>query len=190
MAPHSLTVLSAVLFLLLIGVFTPALAFNLITRNQELTVAVVTPQNTPAASQALPEVKSMIKVRPIDVSSATNRVQRSLRDVGIAGDYEVLDPYRQGQGKHVLVIIVIGVPVTQRTDLPEPCGTDVIYVQERGRWKTIPAQFPTLDASSVRTFLRGIIIWPPQSEDKSLGQVWIDDASGAGSPFWIPRLTQ
>lgn len=189
-APRSTSVLSAILILLLIGVFAPALAFNLITQNQELTVAVVTPQNTPSASQVLPEVKSMLKVRPIDVRSVTNRVQQLLRDAGIAGNYGVVDLYRQGEGKQVLVIIVISQPVTERTDLPEPRGTDAIYVQERGAWKTIPPQFPTLDATSVRTFGRTIIIWPPQSEDKSLGLVMIGDATGVGSPFRIPRPAQ
>jgi len=189
-APRSPTVLSAILILLLIGVFAPSIAFNLITQNQELTVAVVTPRNTPSASQVLPEVNSMLRVRPIDVRSMTSRVQQLLRNSGIAGNYGVVDLYRQGEGKQVLVIIVISEPVTQRTDLPEPRGTDVIYVQERGAWKTVPQQFPALDTSSVRTFFRTIIIWPPRPGDKSLGLVMIADATGVGSPFWIPSPAQ
>lgn len=189
-SPRRFTVLFAVLMLVLIGIFAPTLVFNLVTQNQELTVAVAVPHDTSATSQALPEVKEMLQVRHIDVGSVTHRVEQSLRDAGIEGHYEVVDLYRQGQGKPVLVIVVIREPVAQRTDLPEPRGVDAIYVQETSKWRTIPPQVPALDPSSVRTFLRSIIIWPPEREEKNLGMVMIDDASGSGSPFVIPGNAQ
>lgn len=185
-APRSFRAHLAVLLLVLIGFFAPMLIFNVVTQNQELTVAVVTPQHNRLTSQALPEVKEMLRVRPIEVGSVITRVQL-LKDANIAGNYEVVDLYRQGQGKQVLAVVVISQPVTQRTDLPEPRGVDVIYFQESSKWRTIPSQVPTLDPTNLRTFLRSIIIWPPEPDDRSLGQVMLDDASGSGSGFLIPQ---
>ena len=110
------------------------------------------------------------------------RVLQSVRVAGIEGTYRVIHPYRQGRGKQVLAIIVMDGPVSVRTDLPEPRGADVIYLQGPDGWKTIPAQ--------VRTVNRAILISPPRPEDDDLGHDLIFDASGSGSGFSIPRASR
>lgn len=81
----------------------------------------------------------------------------------------------------VLAIIVIGGPVTEPADLPEPHGTDVIYLQEPGGWKRIPSQVPTLD--------RGIYIYPDQ-DGRSCHQIDFTDASGVGTVVFVGDATQ
>jgi hypothetical protein len=90
--------------------------------------------------------------------------------------------YRQGHGKQVLAIIVIGGGlVTEAADLPEPRGADVIYLQEPGGWKRIPSQVPTLD--------RHIRI-PKDPDGKSCHQIEFTDASGMGTGVFVGGTTQ
>lgn len=171
-------VVLAVVILVTIGVAAPAPAFNLLTHNQQLTLAVVIPQGS-VPTPDLPVVEERRDVPPIDVSSVTNRVMQSLRDAGIAGTYQVASLCRQGQGKQVLTIIVITGPVAERADLPEPSGTDVIYLQDRGGFKTIPAHVRTLD--------RPIRIYPPLPGDDELGVILAEEATGALTFLRVPR---
>jgi hypothetical protein len=107
----------------------------------------------------------------------TRGVLQSLRDSGIDGKYDVVDLYRQGQGKQVLGIIVINEPISSGADLREPRGADVIYLQGPDGWRTVPAQ--------VRTVNRAIVLRPPRPEDNDLAFVNIFDHAGTGvrSPF-------
>ncbi len=162
-----------VALLVIIGILIPGPVFNLVTRNQELTVAVVTPQSHGPLS---PEVTEIGPVRSVDASAVSSRVAQLLRNAGIDGNYEVAQLYRQGHGKQVLAIIVIGGLITKAADLPEPRGADVIYLQEPGGWKQIPSQVPTLD--------RHIHI-PKDPDGKSCHQIEFTDASGMGTAIAV-----
>lgn len=104
-----------------------------------------------------------------------------LRDAGINGNYQVAQLYRQGHGKQVVAIIVIGGLITKAANLPEPHGADVIYLQEPAGWKRIPSQVPTLD--------RGIYIYP-DPDGRSCHQIHLQDASGVGSVLFVGDATQ
>jgi hypothetical protein len=160
------------------GLLIPGPVFDLVTHNQEFTVAVVTPQNHGPRS---PEVEEAGPVRSIDASAVSSRVMQLLRNAGIDGNYQVAQLYRQGHGKKVLAIIVIGSLVTKAVDLPEPHGTDVIYLQEPGGWKRIPSQVPTLG--------RDIYIAPDQ-DGRSCHQIDFTDASGLGTVVFVGDATQ
>src|SRR5271169_917660 len=75
-------VLLTVALLVIVGILIPGPVFNLVTRNQELTVAIVTPQSQGPSS---PEVEEAGPVRPVDASTVSNRVVQLLRDAGING---------------------------------------------------------------------------------------------------------
>ncbi len=172
-------VLLTVALLVMVGILIPGPVFDLVTRNQELTVAVVIPQSDRPPSPEV-EVADVAQVRPVDASAVSSRVVQLLRNAGIDGNYQVAQLYRQGHGKQVLAIIVIGGHITAAADLPEPHGTDVIYVQEPDGWKRIPSQVPTLD--------RHIhILQDP--DGKSCHGIDFTDASGVGTAvFWeVPR---
>jgi hypothetical protein len=143
-----------------------------------LTVAVVTPQNHGPRS---PKVEEAGPVRSIDASAVSSRVMQLLRNAGINGNYQVAQLYRQGHGKQVLAIIVIGGLVTKAVDLPEPHGTDVIYLQEPGGWKRIPSAVPTLD--------REIYI-SPDPDGKSCHLIKFTEASGGGRGVFVGDATQ
>lgn len=173
---RSRRVLLAAAILVVIAAIAPGSAYNLITHNQEFTIAVVTPQGTAAPS--LPDVTERIDIPRIDVASVTSQVLGSLGEAGITGKYQVVELYRQGHGKRVLAIVVIKEPVASAVKLPEPSGADVIYVQGPDRWRTVPSQVRTLD--------RYIEIRPPDAGDKSLAWLMIQDAGGWGHGFAVP----
>ncbi len=166
-----------VAIVVVVAAVVPGFAFDLVTHNQEFTVAVVTPQGT--APPNLPDVRERIDIPRIDVGNVTSHVLRSLEEAGITGKYQVVDLYRQGHGKRVLSVIVISEPVFSRTDLPEPRGADVIYLQTPDGWKKIPSQVRTLD--------RHIQISPPNAGENDLASLRIQDVSGQGTVIWIPK---
>ena len=170
-------VLLTVALLLIGGILIPGPVFDLVTHNQEFTVAVVTPQNH---GPHPPEVEEAGPVRSVDASAVSSHVMQLLRDAGINGNYQVAQLYRQGHGKRVLAVIVIGGFVTEAAHLPEPRGTDVIYLQEPGGWKRIPSQVPTLD--------RDIYITPRDRD----GRTYLEftDASGLGRGVLVGDATQ
>jgi hypothetical protein len=104
-----------------------------------------------------------------------------LRNGGIDGNYQVAQLYRQGHGKQVLAIIVIGGLVTKAAHLPEPRDTDVIYLQELGGWKQIPSAVPTLD--------RDIYI-ARDPDSRSCHHIEFTDASGLGRVVFVGDATQ
>jgi hypothetical protein len=171
-------VLLTVALLVIGGILIPGPVFNVVTHNQELTVAVVTPQSHGPRS---PEVTELGPVRSVDASAVSSRVMQLLRNSGINGNYQVAQLYRQGYGKQVLAIIVIGGLITKAADLPEPHGADVIYLQEPGGWKRIPSQVPTLD--------RGIYIYADQ-DGRSCHQLLFTDANGVGTGVLVGDATQ
>ena len=164
--------------LILGGILIPGPVFNLVTHNQELTIAVVTPQSHGPRSS---EVTELGPVRSIDATAVSSRVGQLLRNAGIDGNYQVAQLYRQGHGKQVLAIIAIGGLITKAANLPEPHGVDVIYLQETGGWKRIPSQVPTLD--------RGIYIYPDQ-DGRSCHLISFTDASGVGTVVFVGDATK
>lgn len=176
--PKTQNVLLAVALLLIGGILIPGSIFNLITRNQELTVAVVT---SDSHGPHVPEVEENGPVQAIDPGAVSSRVMQLLRNAGINGNYQVAQLYRQGRGRQVLAIIVISGLVTKEADLPEPRGTDVIYLQGPGGWKRIPSQVPTLD--------RKIYIYR-DPDARSCHQVAFTDASGVGRIVFVGDATQ
>jgi hypothetical protein len=173
---RSRRVLLAAAIIVVIAAIAPGSAFNLITHNQEFTIAVVTPQGTAAPSP--PQVLEPIDIPRIDVANITSHVLHSLGEAGITGMYQVVELYRQGHGKRVLAIVVISEPVASAVKLPEPSGADVIYVQGPDGWRTVPSQVRTLD--------RYIEI-RPDTGDKSLAALMIRDAGGWGTGFAVPK---
>lgn len=173
---RSRKVLLAAAMIVVITAIGPGSAYNLITHNQEFTVAIVTPQGTTAPSP--PQVLERVDISRIDVGSVRNRVLRSLVEAGITGKYQVDYLYRQGHGKRVLAIVVISEPVTSSVNLPEPDGADVIYVQDPNGWRTIPSQVHMLD--------RHIQIFPRGNEN-DLASVMTQDVGGWGTGFAVPR---
>ncbi len=173
-------VLLATAILVVIAAIGPGSVYNLITHNQEFTIAIVTPQGTAAVSP--PQVMERIDISRIDVGSVTSHVLRSLVEAGITGKYQVDYLYRQGHGKRVLAIVVINRPVASAVKLPEPSGVDVIYVQAPDGWRTIPSQ--------VHALARYIRISPPGTGDNDLGSVKTQDVGGSGTGFELPRLDQ
>jgi hypothetical protein len=176
--PRIRNVLLVVALLVIGGTLIPGPLFNLVRRNQELTVAVVTSESH---GPHVPEVEENGPVRSIDASAVSSRVMQLLRNAGIDGNYQVAQLYRQGHGKQVLAIIVIGGLVTKAADLPEPRGTDVIYLQEPGGWTRIPSQVPTLD--------RNIYIYR-DPDGRSCHEIVFTDASGVGRVVFLGDATQ
>jgi len=172
---RSRRVLLASAIIVVTAAIAPGSAYNLITHNQEFTIAVVTPQGTAAPS--LPDVTERIDIRRIDVANVTSQVLRSLGEAGITGKYQVVELYRQGHGKRVLGIVVISEPVASSVKLTEPRGADVIYLQGHDGWRMIPSQGRTLG--------RYIEILPPGAGDKWLASLMIQDAGGWGTGFAV-----
>jgi hypothetical protein len=172
-------VLLTVALFLIGGILIPGPVFDLVTHNQEFTVAVVTPQRH---GPHPPEVEENGPVRSVDASAVSSHVMQLLRNAGITGNYQVAQLYRQGHGKQVLAVIVIGGLVTKAAHLPEPRGTDVIYLQELGGWKQIPSAVPTLD--------RDIYIISRDRNGRSYHQIEFTDASGLGRDVFVGDATQ
>jgi hypothetical protein len=171
-------VLLTVAILVIIGTLIPGPVFDLVTHKQQLTVAIVTPQSQ---GPHLPEITELGPVGAIDASAVSSRVMQLLHDGGIDGNYQVAQLYRQGHGKQVLAILVIGGHITAAADLPEPRGTDVIYLQEPGGWKRIPSDVPTLN--------RGIYIYPDQ-DGRSCHLIRVTGADGIGTAVSVGNATQ
>jgi len=139
---RSRRIIAAVVTLVLAALLVTAPAFDVITHNQELTVAVVIPYTASGAKE--PRVSSFARSTPIDVDSMTKHVQDLLQNEGITGHYQVCHLWRSGRGKQALAVIVFNAPVIGKAELRQPRGSEVIYLQQQDRWKQIPPQIPTL----------------------------------------------
>jgi len=162
----------------IVAVFAPVPILNAIAHNQELTVAMVMRRD---AVPRNPVGWSVRYIRPIDIRSEAAAVAQALKDAGVDGDYEVLRLFREGHGKRVRAIVVIPQPLT-KTELPQPCGVNVIYLPQSGGWRTIPEQLSTAD--------RKITILPSISADKGdpcQGYLYVDDILGTSYGMGIPK---
>jgi len=143
------TVLIAAASLCLLAVL-PALLFNSIHHNRELTVAIVLPAS-PGVLAARPSF--VIGSGPhmihgdAEVAALTAHVLQVLRSSGVPGEYRVTQLIRCGTGKKSLQIIVVSAPIASHALLPVPDGTEIIYLQKPGGWQSIPERAPTLNRS-------------------------------------------
>jgi hypothetical protein len=147
---RSWRVLLPIVGLVAVGLFLPAPLVNIITRNQELTLAFV----VPGAGKHVPAPVQMGHIPITDIESEISHVHQALNNAGIGDDYQLVQLFRQGHGRKVLEIVVLDKPISVRTDLFEPNGSDVIYRQKPGGWDKIPSKVDTLD--------RQVYLWPPK----------------------------
>ena len=141
-------VLVAVAMLCLLAIVLPAPVFNFATNNQELTVAFVIPAN-PGASAAKPPRVVNANNGPnwldhAGANAVAAHVLEAVSNAGLPGPYRIAEIDRCGTGKKALQIIVLNPPVPAQALLPQPDGTELIYVSQPDGWRTIPAQAPTL----------------------------------------------
>jgi hypothetical protein len=166
-------VITTVVVITLAGMVVPAPVFKLITHDQELTVAVVTPGG-PGPSDDLGVGD--------DTSSITTSVMNLLKSKGIFGQYHVSNLCETGHGDKALAVIVFNQPVVSGAQLPEPRGGEVIYLQlTDDRWQKIPPEVPTLT--------RSITVEPSSTEDELAG-LTVYEAAGWSTGFAVPKTSQ
>lgn len=167
-------VIATVGILILTAVLVPVPAFDLINHNQDLTVAVAIPYSPDAANET--DAAADADSTPVEVSRLIHHVHRWLREEGITGQYQVYEEVRFGHGKHVLAVIVLNQPVVSKVELPQPRGSDVIYLQQPDGWKKIPPHVPTLG--------RSFTLEPSDDKDWLAG-LTIDELGGVRGSSWI-----
>jgi hypothetical protein len=142
--------------------------FNLVTRNQRLTVAIATPSTMQL--EALPEDVGFHG--DDETRAAKNEVLERIRSLDHTETFRVLSITREGKGRESLAVIIIRAPVTKEVQLPVPDRSTVVYTQRSdGGWEKTPANAPVLH--------RAVTIRPPvDAGDRSLGYFAIPDAQG------------
>jgi len=163
--------LASIAVLCLSAVALPSPLFNHLYDNQELTVAFATPIR-PDETAARPPRVITSGSKEFDETRVAAHVLEALRSSGLPGEYRVTNLYRIGAGKRSLQIIVVSAPVASRALLPEPDGTEVIYVQKPDGWESIPPRAPTLR--------RSIEISEPEDHGDWLASFAIVGAPGIG----------
>ena len=165
------TVLIAAAALCVLAVILPAPAFNFAKHNQELTVAFVIPANPGTIASKPPRIGysggGCLNYAGTDAVEA--HVLDALRKAGLPGPYRVAGVARCGKGKKALQIIVLNPPVPAEAQLPQPDGTELIYVSQPDGWHTIPAQAPTLG--------RNTEVRRPESGYHWIATYWIHTAA-------------
>ena len=134
-------ILVAVAMLCLLAVVLPATLFNFVTNNQELTVAFVIPANPGASAAKPPHVVSTGPRRFI----GRRQMQWKPMPGGTAqcGTSRPIPRSRNRSLRHReegLQIIVLNPPVPAHALLPQPDGTEFMYISQPDGWRTIPAQ--------------------------------------------------
>ena len=136
------TVLVAAAVLCVLAVVLPSPMFNFARHNQELTVAFVIPAN-PDASAAKPLKGFSVAtgshwLSKTGADAVAAHVLEALRKAGLPGPYRVAEVNQSGTGKKALQIIVLNPPFPAEAQLPQPDGTELIYVSKPDGWHTIP----------------------------------------------------
>ena len=167
------SVLVAIAVLCLLVVVLPSSIFNYVRHNQELTVAFVIPAN-PGASAAKPLKAFSVAtgshwLSKAEADAAAAHALESLRKAGLPGPYRVAEVNQSGTGKKALQIIVLNPPVPAEGQLPQPDGTELIYVSQPDGWHTIPAQGRTLG--------RDTEIQGPTTGYRWMASYWIQTAT-------------
>ncbi len=165
------TVLIAAAALCVLAVILPAPAFNFAKHNQELTVAFVIPANPGTIASKPPRIGysggGCLNYAGTDAVEA--HVLDALRKAGLPDPYRVAGVARCGKGKKALQIIVLNPPVPADALLPQPNGTELIYVSTPDGWRTIPGQAPTLG--------RNTEVRRPESGYHWIATYWIHTAA-------------
>jgi hypothetical protein len=166
--------------LCVLTVVLPSPIFNFVTNNQELTVAFVIPA-TPGPSAAKPP--HVVSTGPNWLSTAgadeaEAHVLEALRKAGFPGPYRVAEVDRCGRGEKALQIIVLNPPVPALAQLPQPNGTELIYVSNPDGWRSIPGRAPTL--------VRTVEVRRPETGYRWMASYWIHAVarSGFGGAIW------
>jgi hypothetical protein len=167
------TVLVSVAVLLVLAVVLPSPIFNFARHNQELTVAFVVPAD-PGTTAAKPPRSFSVGTGSHWLSQAgadavAVHVLETLRKAGLPGPYRVAEVNQSGTGKKALQIIVLNPPVPADALLPQPNGTELIYVSTPDGWRTIPGQAPTLG--------RNTEVRRPESGYHWIATYWIHTAA-------------
>jgi hypothetical protein len=164
-------VLVSVAVICVLAVVLPSPIFNFARHNQELTVAFVVPANPGTIVAKPPRIGysggGCLNNAGTDAVEA--HVLDAVRKAGLPGPYRVAGVARCGTGKKALQIIVLNPPVPADTQLPQPDGTELIYVSGPDGWHTIPAQ--------ARTLGRNVEIHGPKSGDRWMAFYWIHTAA-------------
>jgi hypothetical protein len=176
---RSRRVIATVAILILTAVLVPAPAFDLITQNQELTVVVAVPYSPDATNER--DAIAYGYSTPVEDGRLIDHVLGWLREEGITGQYRVYNQGRFGHGKRVLAVIVFNQPVVSKVELPQPRGSDVIYLQQPDGWKKIPPK--------VRTLGRSLTLEPSDNKD-ALARFTIHEGGGRGSTVWISKTPE
>jgi hypothetical protein len=99
-------------------------------------------------------------------------VLEALRTSGLPGQYRVAEIYRCGAGMKSLQIVVLNPPVPAQALLPQPDGSELIYVAKPDGWRTIPSQAPTLG--------RSVEVSGPRTGSPFLAYYCVHNASSSG----------
>lgn len=168
----------AIVGICLLAILLPKPLFNTLVHKQQLTVAVVRPSQGDTGAPS-PKVRAF-GVAEMEVQAVGKRILERIRAAGIAGDFQVTQLWRLGEGKSSLAIFVVQAPVAAREFFGQPDAATALYVQESGGWTRHPANGKTL--------ARGIEIWPPLNPAEALGDLSIADADGMELVARIEKL--
>jgi hypothetical protein len=161
----------SIILLALAAVLLPGPVFNYATRNEELTVAFVVPQDGASVEPEPENVTSIGSSTPINSKLVSEQVLQLIARSSITGKYHISRLYRTGKGKPALAVIVVREPISVTAHLAQPNRTAVVYVQEHGAWVKIPSQAGTLD--------RDIEVSPaPGTQTGVMVEFTISDATG------------
>jgi hypothetical protein len=66
-----------------------------------------------------------------------------LKAIGLTGEVMYSGSARYGKGQRARAIIVTQAPLSEPVNLPQPAGSQVIYVQSQSGWHRFPSEAPT-----------------------------------------------
>jgi len=138
--------------LCVLAVVLPSPIFNFVMHNQQLTVAFVVPAD-PGASVAIPLRGLSVAagddwLTQAEADAVAAHVLDALRKAGLPGPYRVAEVNHSGVGKKALQIIVLNPGFPDDAQLPQPDGTELIYVSQSDGWRKISPQARTLNRNT------------------------------------------
>jgi hypothetical protein len=101
----------------------------------------------------------------------TNADLERLKSIGLTGQVELEGGGTFGDGKYAKAIIVIREPLKEPTTLPQPDGTEVIYVQSPQGWKMYPA--------NAKTLRRNIQLSPDKQQPEHATVYFVENSDGS-----------
>jgi hypothetical protein len=101
----------------------------------------------------------------------TNADVERLKSIGLTGEIEFASSGMFGEGKHAKAIIVITQPLKEPTALPQPKGSDVIYLQTPYGWQIYPPNAQMLE--------RNIQLFPDQQQPERATRYSVENRDGS-----------